>query len=398
MPNSSSPFELTPHHSQTSPSINPEMGRVAAPARVLHTLLDKELTGCLRISRLNHALPSWSAYVAQGQVQFATGEDPKGDRLAYLLQRSHRQILPPQKQQQKIAKSPYHYLHQCWQAQQISLQELRSLLRLFTQEALVHLLSMPQGRVLFERGATPDPLLISLDLPELVEPLEQQIGQWQVLNERGIFPHGRLSLLRSSNFNEQFRGPLQAISRSSHHLEPQSLLAGQPSLYGIAAQLNSDLLPIAQLMDRAVTLGYLRWQVSPRQAAKQKQGTIACLDHSRAVQQQVRQTLEPLGYRVIGLTHSQQALSILVKERPSLILIDGALAAEEDKGLGHLLRESSLLRHIPLLLLTPHDSLIAPMRAKAAKAQGWIIKPLDEHSLVKAVKRWNKTSPTSQVA
>lgn len=375
------------------------LGRVASPARVLHTLLNQGITGQLQVNPLSQALPGWSIFLAQGQIQFANGEDVKGDRLAYLLQRSCREILPANnKALRKAARVPYDYLHQCWKQEQIPLQELRSLLRSFSQEALVHFLAMTQGRVQLERGVTPTPTLISSDLDELVEPLEQQIGQWQVLNQQGIYPHGRISLLRGSRFAEQFGGPIQAISRRQGRLDLQALLAGQPSLYAIAAQLNADLLPVAQLMDQAVRLGYLRWLVQPAPAKHLNKGTVACLDSSSAVQQQVRQSLEPLGYCVIGLTHPQQALSILVKERPSLILMDGALAAEEDKGLGHLLRESSLLRHIPLLLLTPHDSLINPMRAKAAGAQGWIVKPLEEANLIKAVKRWAMTRSPSQAA
>lgn len=385
--------------SSISPPKPKGIGRVAAPARVLHTLLNQGVTGHLQVNHLTQASASWSIFLAQGQIQFATGDDAKGDRLFYLLQRSCRQILPSRnKALRKAARAPYDYLHQCWQQEQISLQELRSLLRSFSQEALVHFLAMTQGRVQFERGVTPTPPLMSSDLDELVEPLEQQIGQWQVLNQQGIYPHGRISLLRSSQFAEQFAGPIQAISRRKGRLDLQSLFAGQPTVYGIAAQLNGNLLPVAQLMDQAVRLGYLRWQAKAVTGKRPHKGTVACLDSSNAVQQQVRQTLEPLGYRVIGLLHPQQALSILVKERPCLILMDGALALEEEKGLGYLLRESPLLRHIPLLLLTPHDSLINSVRAKAAGAQGWIVKPMEEASLLKSVRRWAGARSPSQAA
>ncbi len=397
-PSSSQPGQAL-HRRSPRTSQSPGIGRVAAPTRVLHSLLTQSLTGRLQISHLSQSLPNWSIYLAQGEIQFATGDDSRGDRLAYLLQRSCRQILPPSgKPLRKAARAPYDYLHHCWKQEKITLQELRSLLRSSSQEALVHCLAMAQGRVQFERGVMPTPTLISSDLDELATPLEAHIGQWQSLSQKRIYPYGRISLLRGSRFAEQFGGPIQAISRRQGLLDWQSLFAGQPSLYGIAAQLNADLLPVARLMNQAVKLGYLRWQTQPAAVQSPSQGIVACLDSSNAVQQQVRQSLEPLGYRVIGLSHSQQALSILVKERPNLILMDGALAVEEEKGLGHLLRESTLLRHIPLILLTPHDSLINPMRTKAAGAQAWIVKPLEEASLVKAVKRWTALRSPSQVA
>jgi len=385
---------VLPHAKQTGQAL----GRVVAPTRVLQTLLAQKRTGRLQVADLQQPQRTWSVYLAQGQVQFATADDPKGDRLAYLLQRGCRQLLPSTKKQRRQATSePYRYLHQCWQAERISLQELRSLLRSSCQEALIHFLSISQSRFRFEHGLTVAPPLISLDLGELTDPLSEQIAQWQLFSQRNIYPHSQLSLLRSSRFVEQFSGTIQAISRRKGVLDLQSLLAGQPSLYAIAARLNADLLPVAQTMEQAVKLGYLRWHIA-RPATPRSEGTIVCLDSSSAAQQQVQQTLEPLGYRVVGLSHAQQALSVLVKERPCLILLDGALAVEEDRGLCHLLRSSSLLRHIPVLLLTPHDSLTNPIRAKAAGAKGWLVRPLEASSLTKAVQRWANHQPASTAA
>ncbi|NJN30138.1 MAG: response regulator [Synechococcales cyanobacterium RM1_1_8] len=343
-------------------------------------LIEQGVTGRLHATPLQSNLPGWFVDIAQGKIQFAGGQDPQGDRLTYLLQRSYRQLLPLLQQQPKAGRSPYAFLHQCWQQGQLSLQDLRQLLRLASEEALIHLLAMLQGRVQFERGVTPDPILISLNFPQAMDPLEEQIAQWQFLGERQISPHRRLSLVRGSRFEEQFRIPLLAQSRARPLPSPQDLLANQPSLYRLAARLNGDVLAIAQLMDQAANFGYLRWldrdstqaggqgdRPGPRSASRchgGNPGTIACLDSSPAVQRQVRSCLEGAGYRVIGLSYPQQALSILIKERPQLILMDGALASAEEQGLGRLLRGSPLLKAIPLLLLTPHDSLINPIRAK----------------------------------
>jgi two-component system, response regulator PdtaR len=94
----------------------------------------------------------------------------------------------------------------------------------------------------------------------------------------------------------------------------------------------------------------------------------------------IRMTLEKLGYRVSGIARSGEvALEALIHKRPDLVLMDIHLAGVMD-GIEAAEQIRALYR-IPVAFLTSHADDTNLERAKVTEPYGYILKPFDEREL-----------------
>lgn len=357
-----------------------QTSQIILPVPALALLVRQGATGCLRLRGLGSADPPWSVHLGQGKIHFVGGQGPERDRLAYLLERTGTPLPRPDAGSGSI----YEVLQHGWQTGHLGLPQLRELIRLFSQEALVHVLALPQATAQFERAIALDPIVTALSWAELAHPLEEPVAQWRSLRRWLPSPYHQLQLLQPQAFVRNaapalgalMRNPSQAgqssQSSQSSPSGPLAILATQPSLYGLAARLNADLLPTATEIARAIRRGEIRALPPTRTAIAADCPAIACLDDDPAVQAQVQQVLSASGYRVVAIGRSPQAFSQLMQTKPALILIDGALARAEGQALAHLLRRSPLLQSCPVIWMDRQGGLgqrVMALRAKASRGR-----------------------------
>jgi PAS domain S-box-containing protein len=98
----------------------------------------------------------------------------------------------------------------------------------------------------------------------------------------------------------------------------------------------------------------------------------------------IRQTLEKLGYAVAGIARSgESALDTLQKKRPDLVLMDIHLAGTMD-GIDTADRIRTLYA-IPVIFLTSYTDEVTLGRAKVTEPYGYILKPFDARELHSAI-------------
>lgn len=143
----------------------------------------------------------------------------------------------------------------------------------------------------------------------------------------------------------------------------------------------------------------INWQVPPafksdRSAKKpndigtplQVKGTIFCIDDSPTIQTIVKGTLNKAGYKVIGNTEPLRCLMLLLKiKNPDLIIMDIKMPGIEGYELLRLIKRSSKLKNIPVIMLTSQTREFDRIRAKLLGAVGYITKPFSTRGLVKIV-------------
>lgn len=365
--------------SQAAPS------QIVLPSQALALLVRQGTTGCLRLRGLQASDPQWSVHLGQGQIHFIGGLGPERDRMAYLLQRTGMRLPLPQTPQASL----YGALQRGWKTGRLGLPQLRELIQLCSQEALLHLLALPQAEAQLERTIGLDPIVMALSLKALTQPIEEQVGQWQQLRRRLPSPYHRLSLVKPAAFCQAVEPALRALMRRQTQVPPSAVLALEPSLYRFAAQLNADLLPLALCLAPAIRRGELRvLPPSQEMVPAAAQLTIAVVDDDPAIQAQVEQVLSAAGYRVVTIGRSPQTLSQLMQAQPALILMDVDLAMADGQALAQLLRRSPLLRHRPVVWMDSREGLGELVMKLKAKASGGLIrlsKPLVPQQLLKAV-------------
>jgi twitching motility two-component system response regulator PilG len=357
-------------------------------------VMQRQISGKLSIREVDPSGAAWQVHAGNGQLHFASSEVGEQERLAYILCRTKSPLVPLL--QEEPFTSAYQFLCHSWRTGRLDLNQLRTLVRLISQEALIHIMSLPQAVVQFDRAIDLESILVSLDLRELVMPIARQIGAWQQLRPHINSPLQRVYITNGSRFDSELALPLSTLGTSKDTESIGALLLQRPCLYELATALDCDLLQLATLLAKSVESGVLAVSSFANVARAVPQATIACIDDSATVQRNVKLILEAANYNVLGLTDPLQALSRLVKERPALILMDISMPNLDGYELSRLLRQSSVLRHTPIVMLTGRDGFVDKVRARVVGATDYITKPFEAKVLMDAIQKHLKLEVISQ--
>lgn len=360
--------------------LNNSIKAVASPARVLQDIMAKQLSGRVTIRDPNDHSVYWRVYVGNGQVHFATSAVGQRERLAYLLQRYYPQLNP---MQVKELPSDYQYICSYWQSGQLPLPQVRKLLFAVTQEALAQFFTLPRTAIQFERTIGIDPLLLSVPLKQTVLSLRSLLTQWADLRPEISSPFQR-PIVKD---REQFYNHLSLRTRDTQLIHSLSeVLTQNLCIYEVAYRLRMDVLKLAVLLQKLVRVGVL--SVSPYIPTKTEElPIVACIDDSKAVQRNVKLTLEAAGYKVIEMLDPARALTTLARAKPALILMDITMPEIDGYELCRMLRQSTLLKEIPIVMLTGRDGIVDRIRARMVGAVDYVVKPFDPQQLLNLVQR-----------
>lgn len=117
------------------------------------------------------------------------------------------------------------------------------------------------------------------------------------------------------------------------------------------------------------------------------QKTILVVDDSPTVQKIVAVTLERKGYKVFLAGNPLQALAKLDEIIPNLVLLDINLPHMDGYQVCKVIKNNSLTKDIPVVMLSGKDGFFDKVRGKMAGANDFISKPFQPSQLVEAVKK-----------
>ena len=352
---------------------------VAIPYKVLQSILAKKIAGRLTIQDPQDRSIQWRLYLGDGKIHFATSLKGKRERLNYLLE----SYLPKHKFYiSHELESDYKYICQLWHSGQLDLNQTRQILARITQEALILSLALPRATVRFEKIVGLDPILLSMSLKSLVVPARNDIRQWIQLRADISSPFSRLVIKDLQKISGQTR----IDKRYGQILEQlQIYCQDRCSLYEIATHTNQKTLDLAGFLQPIIQAGGI--SVLPyQQVEKQKCPLIACIDDSQAIQKIVKMTLKARGFEVMGITEPSKAMISFIHQKPALILMDITMPEIDGYQLATMLRQSTLLKDIPIMMLTGRDGILDRVKAKMVGAVGYISKPFNPQQLLQSVK------------
>jgi DNA-binding response OmpR family regulator len=115
-------------------------------------------------------------------------------------------------------------------------------------------------------------------------------------------------------------------------------------------------------------------------SAVPKPHVLVVEDHA-PLREQIVALLVHAGYRVEEATDGRLALRSLLAEPPDLLLLDLGLPGLDGVSVCEQLRQLAP-RHVPVLMLTAHDSLADKLQGFAAGADDYLVKPFASEELV----------------
>ncbi|MEL6449893.1 MAG: response regulator [Pseudomonadota bacterium] len=112
---------------------------------------------------------------------------------------------------------------------------------------------------------------------------------------------------------------------------------------------------------------------------------ILAVDDSRTMRNMIRLALEPAGFVVHTADDGVHGTEVLDGIAPDVIITDINMPRLDGFGFIDAVRDRSNHRTTPILVLTTEAAPELKLRARAAGATGWIVKPFDPMKLVKAL-------------
>ncbi len=114
---------------------------------------------------------------------------------------------------------------------------------------------------------------------------------------------------------------------------------------------------------------------------------IVCVDDSPAILQELNRCLEDDMFSVSTISNPVKALMQIIKIKPDLILLDVNMAGIDGYELCRLLRNHSLFKSTPIIMVTANTGIINRVKARIVGASGYLTKPFTQPDLLKIVFR-----------
>ncbi len=366
----------------TIPTMQPEAkGKpVVFPIKVLQKITASMLSGRFTFTDPNDKSVIWHLFVGNGQVHYATCQSGQSERLNYLLKQLGMRLTASLGENQ----TDYQWFCQLWKHGTVNLPQLRKILFLATQEALVQLLALPQAEVEFDRVLGLENLVLAVSMRQLVTPLREDISRWAQLRTVVSSPLARLTITEADKLQQYLWDHSGELAHFSDL--PTTLVPGT-CFYTLATALNLSIYQLADKLKPLISAGIIK--VTPfLQPERDQRPVVACIDDSKTVQRNVRLILETSGYQVLGLTEPARAIAALARQKPDLVLMDITMPEVDGYELCRMFRQSDLLKDVPIVMLTGRDGLIDRIRARMVGATDYLTKPFTPQELLTLADRF----------
>ncbi|WP_017652768.1 response regulator [Fortiea contorta] len=352
----------------TTPTGSYKLFQKLHPLSLLAQLTSRRATGHLRVYS---GTVSWSIYLEDGKLTYASYSDKLFERLDSHLRRLSQQVpnlnsatrvqmrlmFEGKNETQSTANADYQAI--CWLVDQeyITPSQAAYLIDELAKEVLESFLSLKEGSYEFNSDVSLGELAKfgRLDLRLLVEHCQKQLRNRQ--NIQSSVPAGGISSSVSTP------KVAQTQSQSQIKVGQQLPLPRQPN-FDVPEHRNSTVtqLPVNKNLY-----------------------TIACIDDSQTVLNSIKHFLDENTFYVVMINDPVKALMQILRSKPDLILLDVEMPNLDGYELCSLLRRHSNFKNTPIIMVTGRTGFIDRAKAKVVRSSGYLTKPFTQSDLLKMV-------------
>ncbi|MFM7470790.1 MAG: response regulator [Nodosilinea sp. LVE1205-7] len=336
---------------------------------------------------------SWLVFFANGGVVYAGTNDNSLSRLQDHLQACNLgQFLPEPRSISAIAtlnSLEYGTLWLMLEQHLLTLDQGRAILSHMIEETLFDLLSLHHGSFVFQLSPALSPQLMTHSLSNLVVGLTQKIQAWHQLHGQFQSPDQVLLLVDAE-------GVQSCVPDFAYRVLVREV-NGKTSLRQFARFLNQDLVTVAESLREAIQQGYITVkpaQIQPSAVSSRQQSwfdrlpRIVCVDDSATIRETVESILESHGYEATSIANPLKALGLLFQLQPDLILCDIAMPELDGYELCAMLRQASVFRQTPIVMLTGKEAFLDRVKARMVGATDYLTKPFGPGELIALVEKY----------
>ncbi|MGK7876895.1 MAG: response regulator [Xenococcaceae cyanobacterium] len=405
------------------------------PINLLEQLSRFQADGCLQVSS---GSVDWLIYFNQGKLTYATNSVDPFERLERHLRRLSYEVATltsdvrmqvtlnfETKSQNNLSSYSNEYQAICWllEQQYIKDNDAVKLVGKLTEEVFELYLSLSDfDSKNFIASSDIGHTLCHFQLGNLIEKCQNKLQAWQALGPQIWSPYQRpyfsiaahdqpnLSseqvhklgkLLRGFSFRQLAvllnQDALKLAQRLSPLIRNQTIILRDPqhpfdqlpkiSNYSLNKTTRSKANLLTENNADVEKLGEALAGV-PKAPGLQKTCTIACIDDSPTILNEIKRFLDQENFSVFTISDSLKALMKIIKIKPDLILMDVGMPNLDGYNLCSMLRKYPLFKKTPIVMVTGNKSIIDRAKAKFVGATDYLTKPFTQSELLKIVFRY----------
>ncbi|MEM9264350.1 MAG: response regulator [Cyanobacteria bacterium P01_F01_bin.13] len=342
------------------------------PLSFLAQLISRQVSGHFK---LYSGTNSWSLFLNQGKLNFATDTDAPFDRLDRHLQsmsdeistlvgavRVQLRLMFEQSPKQSPLTPDYQAISWLVEQSHLTSEQASSLIRAMAIEVIESFLGVQEGS--YDLLGLDDigeyPVLCQLDLRPIVEICQR---------------NRRQSLLASPSSSGVGTSTVQLQSRP---------IASAPTATNSNRYTESGTSQL-EVAGRVAPQAAGIASVSAPSDAQKATYTIACIDDSPTVLNAIQEFLNDKSLNVVPINDPVKALMQVMRCRPDLILLDVTMPNLDGYELCSLLRRHPSFKNTPIVMVTGNTGFIDRAKAKLVRSSGYLTKPFSQSELLKMV-------------
>ncbi|MDB9315972.1 response regulator [Spirulina sp. CS-785/01] len=357
----------------------------------------KQGTGQLKLTANQN---QWEFFFFQGRMVYAVTPEHRVRRWLRSLKQQNCYDLLKESYGETENYSPWEYsfLLHALQHQKMSLQKARGVLENTAREVIFSLCQHRNISGKWSPGwelkayASADLGLTLTEMKGIFAGVHNLGKQWQSLGLDLMYCDRAPSL----NITESL-----PTEKSNSLLNLKPLLNGKRTFWDLVVQMKQPPEAVTRLIHYYIKQGVLEFQTvgdislpkpqpSPSQPQPQSlkpRPLVACVDDSKQMCHHLEQMLTQAGYRCLCLQDSVKALPQLVQEKPDFILLDLVMPVVNGYELCTHLRRIPAFKNTPIALMTGNSNMMDKVRAKLAKADELLAKPVKGETLLPLLKQ-----------
>ncbi len=231
-----------------------------------------------------------------------------------------------------------------------------------------------------------DPLAIAKQLSPLIEDgsilLREPLPPFDLLPN--TYPQNTPDFLELTNLVPSLSDPSSNRFNPTSKLDPSELPRPDQTPEAIDSQFNDQFSDQSSEQSKADDVSSIS-QVLDSQSSKIWK--IVCIDDSESMLSIISSYLGNEDFQVTLIQDSMKALMKITSIKPDLILLDIGMPNVDGYQLCSLIRKSSSLKDIPIVMVTGNKGLIDRARARLAGATDYLTKPFFQADLLKMTMR-----------
>ncbi len=343
----------------------------------------------------------WFVFFISGQIIYAANTENSLFRLKDYLFRYKVEDKLSQTAVESIASinaPEYAHLWTLLENHHLTPAQGRSIIQSMVHETLFDLLSLHQGSFVFEIGPPLSPQLATLEIAPHLARIMKQVQQWKQLRPY-IYSPEQCPVIADAK-------AIQGMLSNRTFGKLSGFADGTTSIRQIARYLNRDILTVAKAIYPYVQQGVIQlvsplpeeqrsnsgMKAPPSLDRSVQQGSrppkVVCIDDGATVRETVKAMLIPQGYEVTAIANPLDALSLVFRLNPDIILCDIAMPELDGYEICAMLRKSTAFRQTPIVMLTGKNGFIDRVRARMVGATDYLTKPFAENELLMLVEKY----------